>query len=280
MPKNFSSLVKISWPWNQRHTGVKRQTNYQHLVLFTQNSRYLWQRYLIICHLQMDHGCIRRIPSRLHSEWILLEMSRFFYVKFSSVCPPVCSLSLSLNLPPPPPPPALSLSLSFHRRVVRCPLPERETRGSFSLVESNPWLQNGTLMATLPGTRRYRINVRSDRPGVSILWLSETASLICSCLIVAARVIVSAGPSLRYTSMLLGRSAASETLLSVCLSACLSLSVCLSLKTGRHHFSILQIYWFILCLSLSVSLSQNWQTHISVFCKFIDSFAQVSSEGV
>ena len=44
------------------------------------------------------------------------------------------------------------------------------------------------------------------RPGVSILWLGEVESWICSFYLgVAAREIVWADPSLRYTSLLLGR---------------------------------------------------------------------------
>ena len=60
-------------------------------------------------------------------------------------------------------------------------------------------------MATLPGAWRYRVSTGTGRPGVSILWLGEVESLICSFyLSVAARRIVWADPSLRYTSMLLG----------------------------------------------------------------------------
>ena len=64
----------------------------------------------------------------------------------------------------------------------------------------------GTSVATLPGAWRYRVSTGTGRPGVSILWLGEVESLICSFyLSVAARIIVWADPSLRYTSMLLGR---------------------------------------------------------------------------
>ena len=55
-------------------------------------------------------------------------------------------------------------------------------------------------MATLPGAWRYRVSTGTGRPGVSILWLGEMESLICSFyLSVAARKIVCADPSLRYT---------------------------------------------------------------------------------
>ena len=67
-------------------------------------------------------------------------------------------------------------------------------------------LKNGTPVATLPGAWRYRVSTGSGRPGVSILWLDEVECLICNfCLSVAARKIVWADPSLRYTSLLLGR---------------------------------------------------------------------------
>ena len=51
----------------------------------------------------------------------------------------------------------------------------------------------------------YRVSAGTGQPGVSILWLGEVESLICSFyLSVAARKIVRADPSLRYTNMLLG----------------------------------------------------------------------------
>ena len=66
-------------------------------------------------------------------------------------------------------------------------------------------LKIGTPVATLPGAWRYRVSTGTGRPGVSILWLAEIESLICSFyLSVAARKIVWADPSLRYTRMLLG----------------------------------------------------------------------------
>ena len=66
-------------------------------------------------------------------------------------------------------------------------------------------------MAILPGAWRYRVSAGTGRPGVSILWLGEVESLICNfSLSVAARKLVWADPSLRYTSMLLGRSATNQ----------------------------------------------------------------------
>ena len=64
----------------------------------------------------------------------------------------------------------------------------------------------GTPVATLPCTWLYRVSTRTGRPGVSILWLGEVERWICNFyLSVAARKIVSADQSLRYTSLLLGR---------------------------------------------------------------------------
>ena len=64
----------------------------------------------------------------------------------------------------------------------------------------------GTQVATLPGAWRYRVSAGTGHPGVSILWLGEVESLVCNFyLSVAARKIIWADPSLRYTSMLLGR---------------------------------------------------------------------------
>ena len=66
-------------------------------------------------------------------------------------------------------------------------------------------LKIGTPVATLPGAWRHRVGAGTGWPGVSILWLGEI-SLICNFyLSVAARKIVWADPSLRYTRMLLGR---------------------------------------------------------------------------
>ena len=60
--------------------------------------------------------------------------------------------------------------------------------------------------ATLPGAWRYRVSTGTGRPDVSILWLGEVERLICNLyLSVAVRKIVWADPSLRYTSLLLGR---------------------------------------------------------------------------
>ena len=69
----------------------------------------------------------------------------------------------------------------------------------------------GTPVATLPGTWRYRVSAGTGRPGVSILWLGEVESLICSFyLSVAAYKLVRADPFLRYTRLLLGCKASNK----------------------------------------------------------------------
>ena len=78
--------------------------------------------------------------------------------------------------------------------------------GIFSGSSHTSDLKTGTPVATLPGAWRYRVSAGTGRPGVSILWLGEAESVVCNfCLSVAARKLVWADPSLRYTSMLLGR---------------------------------------------------------------------------
>ena len=97
--------------------------------------------------------------------------------------------------------------------VVRRPPRERKVpglnlacAGIFSGSSHTSDFKIGTPAATLPGAWRYRVSAGTGRPGVSILWLGEMESLICSFyLSVAARKIVCAHPSLRYTRMLLGR---------------------------------------------------------------------------
>ena len=98
-------------------------------------------------------------------------------------------------------------------QVVRRPPRERKIPGSnpawagiFSGSSHTSDLKIGTPVATLPGAWRYRVSTGTGRPGVSILWLGEVEHLICNFYVsVAARKIVWADPSLRYTSLLLGR---------------------------------------------------------------------------
>ena len=97
--------------------------------------------------------------------------------------------------------------------VARRPPWERKIRGSnpacagiFLGSSHTSDLKIGTPVATLPGAWRYRVSTGSGRPRVSILWLGEVECLICNFyLSVAVHKIVWADPSLRYTSLLLGR---------------------------------------------------------------------------
>ena len=83
---------------------------------------------------------------------------------------------------------------------------ESRWRLGFSGSSHTSDLNIGTPAATRPGACCYRACAGTGRAGVSILWLGEVESLICSFyLSVAARKIVWADPSLRYTSLLLGR---------------------------------------------------------------------------
>ena len=83
---------------------------------------------------------------------------------------------------------------------------ESRLRWDFFGVESHiSDLKIGTPVATLPGAWHYRVSAGTGQPGVSILWLGEVERLICNFyLSVAARKIVWADPSLRYTSLLPG----------------------------------------------------------------------------
>ena len=102
--------------------------------------------------------------------------------------------------------------------MVRCLPREGKIPGSnpacagiFSGSSHTSDLKIGTPVATLPGAWRYRVSIGTGQPGVSILWLGEVERLICNFyLSVAAHKIVWADPSLRYTSLLLGRSAAKK----------------------------------------------------------------------
>ena len=67
------------------------------------------------------------------------------------------------------------------------------------------------LMTNKNATGPYRVRAGTGWPGASILWLGEVESWICNFyLSVAARKIVWADPSLRYTSMLLGHKASNQ----------------------------------------------------------------------
>ena len=127
------------------------------------------------------------------------------------------SIHIRHNSPPPPPPrlPHPQLPPLLDRlvgQVERRPHLERKIPGSipacagiFSGSGHTSDLNIGTPVATLPGAWRYRVSAGTGRPGVSILWLGEVESWICSFyLSVAARKNVWADPSLRYARMLLG----------------------------------------------------------------------------
>ena len=81
---------------------------------------------------------------------------------------------------------------------LRRPPRERKVPGSnpacagiFSGSSHTSDLNIGTPVATLPGAWCYRVSAGTGRPGVSILYLGEMESLICSFyLSVAARKIV------------------------------------------------------------------------------------------
>ena len=103
---------------------------------------------------------------------------------------------------PPRWPSGSGVCLESIRSPVRIPLVPGFFSGSSHTSDS----KIGTPVATLPGAWRYRVSPGTGRSGVSILWLGEVERLICNFyLSVAARKIVWADPSLRYTCMLLGR---------------------------------------------------------------------------
>ena len=82
---------------------------------------------------------------------------------------------------------------------------ESRLRRGFSGSSHTSNFKIGTPVATLPGAWRYSVSTGTGQPGVSILWLGEVESLISNFyLSVAARKLIWADPSLRYTSMLLG----------------------------------------------------------------------------
>ena len=71
--------------------------------------------------------------------------------------------------------------------VVKAPAPKAEDLGfesylrrDFSGSNRTSDLKIGSPVATLPGAWRYRVSGETGRSGVSILWLSEVESLICS----------------------------------------------------------------------------------------------------
>ena len=82
----------------------------------------------------------------------------------------------------------------------------RLRRGHFSRSSHTSDLKIGTPVATLPSVWRYRVSTGTDWTCVRILWPREAENLIFNFhLTVAARKLVWADPSLRYSSMLLGK---------------------------------------------------------------------------
>ena len=68
---------------------------------------------------------------------------------------------------------------------------ESRLRRDFSGSSHTSDFKIGTLVATLPCTRRYRVSAGTGRPGVSITCVDEVAGLISSvCVCVAARTMV------------------------------------------------------------------------------------------
>ena len=132
----------------------------------------------------------------------------------------------------------------FHRPigvVVKASAPRAEDPGfdfrlprDFSGSSHTSDLKIGTPVATLPGAWRYKASTGTGLPGVSMLWLGEMESLISNFyLSVTARTVVWADPSLRYTSMLMGRLATNQPTNRGFLSSCRSFSI--------NPFSILVI---------------------------------------
>ena len=133
------------------------------------------------------------------------SMSLLHFILVTSSSLRLVNLQL-LHALTPPPSPLRPLSLS-HAHTT---LPHTHVLHTLG-VESYQWLRIGIPVATLPGAWRYRVSTGTGRPSVSILWLGEVERLICNFyLSVAARKIVCADPSQRYTSLLLGRRATSK----------------------------------------------------------------------
>ena len=81
-------------------------------------------------------------------------------------------------------------------------------RKEFSGSSHTSDFKTGTPVDTLPGAWHHRVSAGTGRPGLTGC---EVESLICNFyLSVAARQLVRADPSLRYTCMLLGRSTTSQ----------------------------------------------------------------------
>ena len=110
-----------------------------------------------------------------------------------------------IHAPPPQPPPLWPSGKASASRAEDPGFESCLCRDFFGSSHTSD-LKIGTPVATLPGAWCYRVSAGTGQPSVSILWLGEMESLVCNFyLSVAARKIVWADPSLRYTHMLLGR---------------------------------------------------------------------------
>ena len=144
------------------------------------------------CHEPCAHCCPWTLPESVHPSPRL-----YFFT----------CLIFSLLLPPAPPRwPSVKASAS----TAEDPGFESCLRWDFFRVESHQWLKNwhssGCPARHLALYLFYRVSTGTGQPGVSILWLGEVERLISNFyLCVAARKIVWADPSLRYTNLLLGR---------------------------------------------------------------------------
>ena len=95
---------------------------------------------------------------------------------------------------------------------------------SFSGSSHTSDFKISTANATLPGTWYFRAG--TGWSSVSILWLGEIKTLMCNFYIsVAAHTLVSADPSLRYTSILLGCKATNQQTMYACEYNCLCMSM-------------------------------------------------------
>ena len=152
----------------------------------------------VICHCnpyEWRHLCLDRQATHREAESFTC-MNTFWFVLSTwmwqgSTLGPTASLASWLRRPP-------------RERKIRGLNPACD--GIFLGSSHTGDLKIGTPVATLPGAWRDRVSIGTGRPGVSILWLGEVESLICDFhFSVAARKLVWADPSLRYTGMLLGR---------------------------------------------------------------------------
>ena len=139
---------------------------------------------------------VQKTVSQASNGWKLtklcLELDLFLWVFFLPINTAMISCKNNPSRHPP--------------RERKIPGSNPSCAGVFTGSSHTSDLKIGTPVATLPGAWRYRVSTRTGCPGVSILWLGEVEHWICNFyLSVAARKIVCADLSLRYTLPLLGR---------------------------------------------------------------------------